>query len=505
MKTLKMKIGMIILLLFTAGIIMSCEPTELVSPEKPEEQVVEEFEGEPADDTATEKQQHQLFGSIYPTYVEAAAHGVNNALRWGIRFDDGTVKMYPQGSHLRQFDELPIAVRELAAYIAQNVGAHGFGPSGGNLGGIFQMDSPQEIANFIGGHIRGDILDAQGNSTNRRAETILAEWCATQTDRVDTLVTQLQSAILLEPPRDFNSWAEGAITWANARLDRRDWNGRCLRFVADAFRQGGSTPAGWSSAWAAAEALRGQGLLNSANWKNAPRGALIFFDGRTGGLQLGHVGIYLGDGRIIHAYGRVRIDAISSLIGMTGISSYVGWAFPPEKWRPRGSLRVTIEPAAARTAGARWRLTSGPDTGWKNSGAIVGNLPVGTYTVTFSTIAGWTRPPDANVTIIANQRATSTGTYTQVHPAPTTPTITNITLPEGTVRRSYSTTLTATGGTPPYTWLLTSGSLPAGLTLRGSRISGTPTRAGTSTFTVQVRDNAGQTARRSLSITVRTR
>ena len=38
--------------------------------------------------------------------------------------------------------------------------------------------------------------------------------------------------------------------------------------------------------------------------------------------------------------------------------------------------------------------------------------------------------------------------------------ITNIDLPNGTVSTAYSTTLTAIGGNPPYTWKVTSGSLP---------------------------------------------
>ena len=78
-----------------------------------------------------------------------------------------------------------------------------------------------------------------------------------------------------------------------------------------------------------------------------------------------------------------------------------------------GSLRVVIEPAEARSAGAQWRLTSGPDTGWKNSGVTVSNLPVGTYTVTFKDIPGWTRPADVSVTITANQTATISRSYTR--------------------------------------------------------------------------------------------
>ena len=54
-------------------------------------------------------------------------------------------------------------------------------------------------------------------------------------------------------------------------------------------------------------------------------------------------------------------------------------------------------------------------------------------------------------------------------------------------RRTFlQSTLAATGGTTPYTWSVSAGSLPAGLTLTAETgvISGTPTTAATSTFTV---------------------
>ena len=76
-------------------------------------------------------------------------------------------------------------------------------------------------------------------------------------------------------------------------------------------------------------------------------------------------------------------------------------------------------------------------------------------------------------------------------------------LPGGTVGQAYSQTLSASGGTPPYAWSLASGSLPPGLNLAASTgvVSGTPTTAGTYSFTAQVTDGA-QTATKALSIAV---
>jgi len=77
-------------------------------------------------------------------------------------------------------------------------------------------------------------------------------------------------------------------------------------------------------------------------------------------------------------------------------------------------------------------------------------------------------------------------------------------LTSGTVGTTYSATLQAIGGTTPYMWSLSSGSLPAGLSLNASSgaISGTPTAAGTSSFTVQVKDASSNTASQSLNIAI---
>ncbi len=82
-------------------------------------------------------------------------------------------------------------------------------------------------------------------------------------------------------------------------------------------------------------------------------------------------------------------------------------------------------------------------------------------------------------------------------------TITTTSLPAGTVGTSYSQTLAATGGSGGYSWTVTSGALPATLTLSAAgAISGTPTTAGTANFTVTVTDSGNRTAAQALSITI---
>ena len=68
---------------------------------------------------------------------------------------------------------------------------------------------------------------------------------------------------------------------------------------------------------------------------------------------------------------------------------------------------------------------------------------------------------------------------------------------------AYSQALTAMGGLPPFQWTLASGTLPAGISLNSSgTLSGTPSAAGTSSFSVQVTDANSSTDTQSLTIQV---
>jgi hypothetical protein len=75
-------------------------------------------------------------------------------------------------------------------------------------------------------------------------------------------------------------------------------------------------------------------------------------------------------------------------------------------------------------------------------------------------------------------------------------------LPNGQVSVPYSATFTGQGGTPPYTFNITSGSVP-GLTLNSSgAYTGTPTQTGTYFITVEVRDANGVRNSRTLQVVI---
>jgi len=75
-------------------------------------------------------------------------------------------------------------------------------------------------------------------------------------------------------------------------------------------------------------------------------------------------------------------------------------------------------------------------------------------------------------------------------------------LPQGTVNTPYQEVLQGSGGTGTYTWSVSGGALPPGLTLNSmtATISGSPTAAGTFNFTAQVTDGANDTATANLSV-----
>ncbi|KAB8141864.1 NlpC/P60 family protein [Chloroflexia bacterium SDU3-3] len=126
-----------------------------------------------------------------------------------------------------------------------------------------------------------------------------------------------------------------ALAWAEARLGDPSYAGRCLGFVEDCFERGNSIEVfGYSSAQEAADAYGAQ-----PGGQPAPRGALVFYacQGLVGGdlRRWGHVGIALGDGRVLHAWDVVRVDherAIEQLAPPPTWTSpaYIGWV-PAER------------------------------------------------------------------------------------------------------------------------------------------------------------------------------
>ncbi|WP_406410794.1 putative Ig domain-containing protein [Streptomyces sp. NBC_01614] len=97
----------------------------------------------------------------------------------------------------------------------------------------------------------------------------------------------------------------------------------------------------------------------------------------------------------------------------------------------------------------------------------------------------------------------SAGLGITVTDPPAKPTITPTTLPTAQAGKTFKQELKATGGTAPYTWKITDGTLPDGLTLAADTgiITGTPTTPGKATFTVTATDSAEQTGTQKYTLT----
>jgi hypothetical protein len=87
-----------------------------------------------------------------------------------------------------------------------------------------------------------------------------------------------------------------------------------------------------------------------------------------------------------------------------------GVAVGLSKTTSSGSLKVTISPAAAVTAGAKWNVDGGST---QASGATVGSLSVGYHTVGFNTVNGWNSPAAQKVSISNGKTTAIQVTYVQ--------------------------------------------------------------------------------------------
>ena len=147
----------------------------------------------------------------------------------------------------------------------------------------------------------------------------------------------------------------------------------------------------------------------------------------------------------------------------------------------------------AASKGVTWSVSGGGTLSGSTSTAVTYTAPTPvnanlTVTVTATSVADATKSASVSVTVTPPPAVTTTSPLTA-----------------GTVGAAYSVTLQASGGAGALTWSLASGTLPNGLSLSsGGVISGTPTAAGTSTFTVQVADSGSPalTATKQLSIAV---
>ncbi len=203
-------------------------------------------------------------------------------------------------------------------------------------------------------------------------------------------------------------------------------------------------------------------------------------------------------------------------LGLIAVTGCGGPTSYPTAITVTGLASGTIEPGASASFTAA--VAGGPlDSGVSWSLGACSATSCGTLSNPTSTSVTYTAPatvPTAfTVTLSASAVAQSPLTQTAVTQTikltvPTNPTITTPAgaLPAPSFGSAYTTSLAATGGITPYTWSISRGALPPGLTLSLTTgvISGTPTSAGTASFTVMVTDSGSPALTASSAFTITT-
>ena len=159
--------------------------------------------------------------------------------------------------------------------------------------------------------------------------------------------------------------------------------------------------------------------------------------------------------------------------------------------------------ATGGTASYSWSVSSGnlpAGLTISNSGAISGTpTQSGTFAFSMSVQDSGTSPQSTSQAFSISIDAAAPKSTLQ---------ITTTSLPAGQGQAPYSGQLGATGGTASYRWSLSSGSLPAGMTLSNSgAISGTPAQSGTFPFSMSVKDSSSppQSASQAFTMTIAAR
>jgi len=145
-----------------------------------------------------------------------------------------------------------------------------------------------------------------------------------------------------------------------------------------------------------------------------------------------------------------------------------------------------------------WALATGQLPGGLtlSSNGTLSGTPTATGSFAFTVQAGDASSPSQTITINVAIKSSSLLVITSAGGA----------LPDAIVGKPYSISLQATGGTAPFSWVVPSGQIPAGLTLNTAGVlSGTPTVANPAptAFMVQVRDSGSPSQSKSLALTIR--
>ncbi len=201
-----------------------------------------------------------------------------------------------------------------------------------------------------------------------------------------------------------------------------------------------------------------------------------------------------------------------------GVSHFVAKATDSDGLAGSKAFAVTVDPALSittssplptGTVGVNYSQTfaatggSGVYTWSVAAGALPGGLTLNATSGQLTGTPSTAGAPNFTIQVTDSTQASVTKGFSVTINAALVIT-TNSPLPTGTVNVAYSQTLAANGGSGQYTWSVSSGSLPAGLTLSAAtgKISGSPSTAGTPGFTIQVTDTNQVSATKAFTVTI---
>lgn len=235
----------------------------------------------------------------------------------------------------------------------------------------------------------------------------------------------------------------------------------------------------------------------------APYGFALTSGSLPAGLTLGSGGVLAGTVTQVGSFS-FTVTATDNF-GQTGSRAYTLVVGAPTLSMAPAAGVLTAPYGSAYTQTFSTSGSPGPHT-YVLTGALPAGLSFGG-----STLSGTpTVPGSYPVTITATDSVlTGTGApysvaqnYTIEVAAPTI-VMAPATLPEPVAGEAYSQTLTASGGVAPYSFAVTAGALPSGLSLSsGGVLSGMTTLVGTFSFTISATDANGQVSPRSFSMSV---
>jgi len=194
----------------------------------------------------------------------------------------------------------------------------------------------------------------------------------------------------------------------------------------------------------------------------------------------------------------LRIASLALPLVLLIVCGCGGTSAPPATFTLAATASTTVDPTNSVTLNATSSTgTTGLGVSWALSGTGCTGATCGSLTTVSNASATYVAPAVVTSALSVTVTATSvqdTSISTSIAlTVPPNPSITTAAgaLAAGGVGTPYSATLAGTGGVPPYTWSEVNGNLPPGLSLNQATgvLSGTPTGAVNSTFTVQLRDS----------------